>query len=183
VGAYEVEQKGIKPMESGNSLQVVALVALRGRITRILPSQIKACVDELTEEQLWWRPNEQTNSAGNLVLHVSGSMRQYLSRGIGGIEYQRDRPAEFAERGPIPKTQLLATFDETIAQAASTLDTFDSSRFLQLTDEQDYVPTVFDLIFNIAIHLATHAGQIVYITKMLKEGSVDELWIRAHKGR
>jgi hypothetical protein len=59
----------------------------------------------------------------------------------------------------------------------------DTSRFLEPTDEQDYVPTVFDLIFNIAIHLATHTGQIVYVTKMLKEGSIDELWIRAHTGK
>lgn len=170
-------------MEPPNNLSDVALAALRSRITRILPAQIRACVEELTEEQLWWRPNEQTNSVGNLVLHVSGSMRHYLSRGVGGIEYHRDRPAEFAERGPIPKTQLLATFDETITQAATTLGSFDSSRFLEPTDEPNYVPTVFDLIFNIAIHLATHAGQIVYVTKMLKEGSVDELWIRAHKGK
>jgi hypothetical protein len=110
-------------------------------------------------------------------------MRHYLSRGVGGIEYHRDRPAEFAERGPIPKAQLLATFDETITQAASILDSFNTSRFLEPTDEPNYVPTLFDLIFNIAIHLATHAGQIVYVTKMLKEGSVDELWIRAHKGK
>ena len=170
-------------MQPTNNLSDVALKALRSRITRILPSQVRACVDELTEEQLWWRPNGQTNSVGNLVLHVSGSMRHYLSRGVGGIDYNRDRPAEFAERGPIPKAQLLATFDETIAQAASTLDSFDASRFLEPTEEQDYVPTVFDLIFNIAIHLATHAGQIVYVTKMLKEGSLDELWIRAHKGK
>jgi uncharacterized damage-inducible protein DinB len=170
-------------MEPGNNLSDVVLAALRGRITSILPSQIRTCVEELTEDQLWWRPNEQTNSVGNLVLHLSGSMRHYLSRGVGGIEYARDRPAEFAERGPIPKAQLLATFDETIAQAASTLDSFDPARFLDPTDEQDYVPTVFDLIYNISIHLATHAGQIVYITKMLKEGSLDELWIRAHKGK
>lgn len=170
-------------MEPTNNLSDVALAALRSRITRILPSQIRACVDELTEEQLWWRPNEQTNSVGNLVLHVSGSMRHYLSRGVGGIEYHRDRPAEFAERGPVPKAELLATFDETITQAATTLDSFDSSRFLEPTDEQNYVPTVFDLVFNIAIHLATHTGQIVYVTKMLKEGSLDELWIQAHKGK
>jgi hypothetical protein len=110
-------------------------------------------------------------------------MRHYLSRGVGGIEYERDRPAEFAERGPIPKAQLLATFDETISQAAQVLSAFDGSRFLDPTDEPDYVPTVFDLIFNISIHLATHTGQIVYVTKMLKEGSVDELWIRAHRGK
>ena len=168
-------------MLQGNDLSNVALEALRGRITRILPAQIRTCVEELTEEQLWWRPNEQTNSVGNLVLHMSGSMRHYLSRGVGGLEYERDRPAEFAERGPLPKERLLSTFDETISQAAQTLEAFDSSRFLDLSDEQNYVPTIFDVIFNIAIHLATHTGQIVYVTKMLKEGSLDELWIKAHR--
>jgi Protein of unknown function (DUF1572) len=170
-------------MEPANNLRNVAISALRSRITRILPEQIRSSVEALTEEQLWWRPNEQTNSAGNLVLHLSGSMRHYLSRGIGGIEYDRDRPAEFAERGPISKTQLLATFDETISQAVEVLDSFDTSRFLAPSDEPAYVPTVFDVIYNISIHLATHTGQIVYIAKMLNEGSIDELWIRAHKGK
>jgi uncharacterized damage-inducible protein DinB len=170
-------------METTNSLGTVALESLRGRIIRILPTLIRACVDELSDEQLWWRPNEQANSVGNLVLHLSGSMRYYLSRGVGGINYHRDRPAEFAERGPLPKDQLLAIFDETIDQAAQVFVSFDTSRFLEPTEEQNYVPTVFDLIFNIAIHLATHTGQIVYITKMLKEGSIDELWIRAHTGK
>lgn len=169
-------------MENQKDLGAIALGALRSRITRILPAQIRVCVEELTDEQLWWRPNEQANSVGNLVLHLSGSMRHYLSRGVGGIDFQRDRPAEFSERGPVPKAELLTTFDETIAQARNILETFDPSRFVDLTDEQDYVPTVFELIFNISIHIATHAGQIVYITKMLKEGSVDELWIRAHRG-
>ncbi|MEK6287557.1 MAG: DUF1572 family protein [Acidobacteriota bacterium] len=168
-------------MEPPNDLSNVALEALRGRITRILPAQIRACVEELTEEQLWWRPNEHTNSVGNLVLHLSGSMRHYLSRGVGGLEYERDRPAEFAERGPLPKERLLVTFDETISQATQTLEAFDTSRFLDSSDEQNYVPTIFDVMFNIAIHLATHTGQIVYVTKMLKEGSLDELWVKAHK--
>ena len=82
-------------------------------------------------------------------------MRHYLSSRVGGIAYERDRPAEFAERGPVPKQQLLATLDETIRQASQVFDSFDTSRFLDATDEQNYVPTVFDAIFNIAIHLAT----------------------------
>lgn len=164
-------------------LSKTALEAMRSRITRILPAQIRSCVEQLSEEQLWWRPNQQSNSVGNLVLHVSGSMRHYLSNLVGGIPYERDRPAEFAERGPVAKRQLLATFDETISQASQVLDSFDTSRFLDATDEQDYVPTVFDAIFNIAIHLATHAGQIIYVAKMLEEGSVDELWIRTHRNR
>lgn len=170
-------------MEKATSLSDTVLASLRSRITRILPLQIRACVEELTDDQLWWRPNEHTNSVGNLVLHLSGSMRHYLSRGVGGLEYNRNRPAEFAERGPIPREQLLDTFDETIRQAEQVLGAFDASHFLDPTDEPDYVPTVFDMIFNISIHLATHAGQIVYITKMLNEGSLDELWIQAHKGK
>jgi uncharacterized damage-inducible protein DinB len=169
-------------METSNNLNDVALEALRSRITRILPTQVRSCIEQLTDEQLWWRPNEHANSVGNLVLHLSGSMRHHLSRGVGGIEYKRDRPAEFAERGPMSKAQLIATFDEAISEATQILESFDTSRLLGPTDEPSYVPTVFDAIFNIAIHLATHTGQIVYVTKMLKEGSVDELWIRAHRG-
>jgi len=167
-------------MSTENELGALALAALRGRITRIIPEQIRVCIEELSDEQLWWRPNESANSVGNLVLHLSGSIRHYLSRGVGGIEYERDRAAEFSERGPVSKEQLLKTFDETISQATQVLDRFNPARFTEASDEQNYVPTLFDSIFNISIHLATHAGQIVYITKMLNEGSVDELWIRAH---
>jgi uncharacterized damage-inducible protein DinB len=168
-------------MHEQNELSSVALEAIRSRITRIMPLQIRECVEQSSEEQLWWRPNETSNSVGNLVLHLSGSMRHYLSRGIGNLEYQRDRPAEFAERGPIPKAELLAIFDETISQAKSVLDQFDTARLLGPTQEPAYYPTVFDQLLGITVHLATHTGQIVYITKMLSEGAINELWIRAHK--
>jgi uncharacterized damage-inducible protein DinB len=168
-------------MPDSMTLEQAALDAVRTRITRIFPSQIRPCIEELSDEQLWWRPNEASNSVGNLVLHVSGSTRHYLSRSIGHLAYDRDRPAEFSERGPVPKHQLLAIFDETIAQATSVLDSFDTSRFLHQTEEPGYYQTIFEQLFGIAIHMATHAGQIVYITKSLKEGSLDELWINAHK--
>ncbi|MEW6208694.1 MAG: DUF1572 family protein [Acidobacteriota bacterium] len=162
-------------------LDSIALEAINSRITRILPEQIRSCVAELSEEQLWWRPNETSNSVGNLVLHLSGSMRHYLSREVGGIEYTRNRPAEFAERGPVAKERLLEIFNETIDQAEEILRSFDTSRFTEAISEAGYNPTVFNLIFNVSIHLATHAGQIVYITKMLKEGAVDEIWISTHR--
>ena len=168
-------------MEHETSLNEVALETLRKRITRILPVQIRECIEQLDEDQLWWRPNEQANSVGNLALHLSGSMRHYLSRSIGGIPYERNRQAEFSERGPLPKDQVIAIFDETIEQAKTSLDSFDTSRFLSPTEEPGYYYTLFEQLVGIAIHMATHAGQIVYVTKMLKEGSIDELWISAHK--
>ena len=163
------------------TLDQVALAAFRSRITKILPTQIRSCLEDLTDEQLWWRPNDESNSVGNLVLHVSGSTRHYLSRSIGHLNYERDRPGEFSERGPVPREKLLAIFDETIDQAVSVLDSFETSRFTDQTEEPNYYGTVFEQMLGIAMHLATHTGQIVYATKLLKEGSLDELWIRAHK--
>jgi uncharacterized damage-inducible protein DinB len=169
-------------METTKALDEVALEGLRTKITNVLPSQIRSCIEQLSEEQIWWRPNEQANSVGNLVLHISGSMRYYLSHCVGGLEYVRDRDAEFAERDPVAKDQLLALFDETIRQASEVLGSFDTSRFLEPTDQPGYHNTVFDRILGVALHLAVHLGQIVYVTKMLQEGAVDELWIRAHRG-
>jgi uncharacterized damage-inducible protein DinB len=168
-------------MEETTRLNAVALEGLRNRITNILPTQIRKCLDELSEEQLWWRPNNQSNSVGNLVLHVSGSMRHYLSRAVGGFTFTRDRPAEFAERGRIPMAQLRSIFDEAISEAKTTLDSFEGGRFVDPTAEPDYYPTFFDQILGVAMHLAVHTGQIVYVTKMLKEGCLDELWIQVHK--
>ena len=168
-------------MEQSTELARVALATFISRITSILPKQIRSCLEELTEEQLWWRPNEESNSVGNLVLHVSGSMRHYLCLSIGGLDYARDRDKEFSERGPMPKSELLSIFDETINQASQVLKQFDISRFTKQTEEPNYYSSVFEQIFGVATHLAAHTGQIVYITKMLKEGSLDELWIQAHK--
>ncbi|HYP26662.1 MAG TPA: DUF1572 family protein [Blastocatellia bacterium] len=168
-------------MQRYDSLDRAVLDALRSRITGVFPAQIKSCVEELDGEQLWWRPNDESNSVGNLVLHLSGSMRHNLARAIGGFQYERDRPAEFAERGPIPKEQLQEIFDETIRQAAATFDNFDPAKILDPGEDPAYGPTLFHSLLAVALHLATHAGQIVYVTKMLKAGSLDELWIRTHR--
>lgn len=169
-------------MDNENQFNDIVLQALRSRITIILPTQIIACLEKLSEEEVWWRPNESSNSVGNLILHLSGSLRHYLSRSVGGMDYERNRPAEFSERRAIPKADLTAIFNETIAQAKQVFDSFDTARFTEPTAEPAYNPTIFNAMFNVAIHIATHAGQIVFMTKMLEEGAVDELWIRTHKG-
>jgi uncharacterized damage-inducible protein DinB len=169
-------------MQAENQFEQIVLQALQSRITNILPAQILSCVEDLSEEQLWWRPNEASNSVGNLVLHLSGSIRHYISKTVGGVEYERNRPAEFSEREALPKEQVIAVFNETLAQVKQILDGFDTARFLESTPESAYNPTIFNLLYNVSIHLATHTGQIVFVTKLLKDGGLDDLWIRAHKG-
>jgi len=167
-------------METQSALGDYALEALRVRITKVLPAQIRSCVEKLNDEQLWWRPNEQTNSVGNLVLHVSGAAMHFLCRGVGKFEYERDRPVEFATRS-MSKAQLLTVFDEMVIKAEQTFAALDVTQLMNPSTEPAYYSTIYEDLFGIAIHIAVHTGQIVYITKLLEEGSVNELWMETHR--
>ncbi len=163
------------------TLADAALAALRVRVTRVFPMQVHTVLDKLTEEQLWWRPNEKSNSIANLIIHLSGSLDHYLNRGIGGIPYDRDRDAEFAARGPQSKAQLLERLDGMVARAETTFAGIPADRLMSPSADPDRYQYLIDDLINIATHLATHVGQIVWIAKMLNEGSLDETWMRTHK--
>ena len=70
--------------------------------------RLRTCVESLTDEQIWWRPNASSNSIGNLVLHLNGNVRQWLVDSFSKQEDKRDRPAEFAATGAISGADLLA---------------------------------------------------------------------------
>ena len=158
-----------------------ALNSLRTRITAIFPAQIRECVHSLDDEQIWWRPNESSNSVGNLVLHLTGSLNHYLNKQVGGFDYDRNREAEFAERRHIPKDELLALFDAMVAQATQTFDAMTVERFGEPSREQRMYTIVMEDLLSILSHIANHTGQILWITKMLKDGGLDDLWMKAHK--
>ena len=56
---------------------------------------------------MWWRPNEASNSIGNLLLHLWGNVTQWIIGGVGGRPYERHRQQEFDERTHIPAKELL----------------------------------------------------------------------------
>ena len=164
-----------------DEISIAVLDSLRARITAVFPAQIRQCVEALDDEQIWWRPNEGSNSIGNLVLHVAGSLNHYLNRQIGGIDYDRDRAAEFAERRHVPKAELLQIFDDMVAKAEQTFNALTPERLGDPSPEPKMHKSVMEDLINVAVHFSNHAGQIVWITKMLRGDAVDEVWIRAHK--
>jgi uncharacterized damage-inducible protein DinB len=159
----------------------VTLAALRTRITRVFPAQVRAAVEPLTDQQLWWRPNEKSNSIANLVLHLAGSLDHYLNRNLGGLAFERDRAAEFADRRMAPKEEVLARFDEMVANAERTFEKLTPDSLAGPSPEPTMHALVVEDLINAAAHMATHMGQIVWIAKMLNEDALNEVWMKTHR--
>jgi len=157
------------------------LAALHGRITRVLPAQVRAAVEQLSEEQMWWRPNEKSNSVANLVLHLTGSLNLYLNRNIGGMAYVRDRDGEFAARGAMSKREVMAMFDDMVAKADQTFAKVKPEQLSGPSSDPERFDYLIDDLISIVTHASTHVGQILWITKMLREGSLNETWMKTHK--
>ena len=68
--------------------------------------KIQHCLSQLDEQQMWWRPHEAQNNTANLMLHLGDNLRQRIISGVGREPDVRNRPREFAERGPIPQRDL-----------------------------------------------------------------------------
>jgi uncharacterized damage-inducible protein DinB len=129
--------------------------------------KIERCLDLLTGEQIWWRANPQSNSIGNLLLHLSGNVRQWIVCSLGGASDQRDRDSEFAERSIIPRDELLARLKQTLSEADATLAKFDPDKLLERRVIQGLDVTALEAIFHVVEHFSMHVGQILYITKQL----------------
>src|SRR5579864_7942477 len=80
--------------------------------------RLRACVEGLSDEQVWWRPNDASNSIGNLILHLDGNVRQWLIASFRRSDDSRDRPAEFRERRLIPASALLEKLGATLQEAS-----------------------------------------------------------------
>jgi uncharacterized damage-inducible protein DinB len=129
--------------------------------------KIERCVEKLTDEQVWWRPNAESNSIGNLLLHISGNARQWIVCGLGGAIDKRQRQTEFDERKIIPRDELLRILRTTIADVDDVLVRFDPAQLLDSYPIQGTEATALAAIFHVTEHFSMHAGQVIYITKLL----------------
>jgi uncharacterized damage-inducible protein DinB len=138
----------------------------RDHLTEDFLPKICRCLEVLEEGDLWWRAHENNNSAGNLILHLNGNVRQWIVSGIGGAPDPRERSKEFSERNAIPKKDLLLKLEETVAQADQVLSSLSPLHLLEQRTIQGFRRTVLQAIFHVVEHFSFHTGQIIYITKL-----------------
>ncbi len=130
--------------------------------------RIKQCLAELTTEEIWYRPNENSNSVGNLVLHLCGNVRQWLLSGLGGYTDNRRRQQEFDERGPFPTSILLRHLDELMEETDKVLNKLTAEKILQPVEVQGFTETGVSVLMHVVEHFSYHTGQITYYVKWRK---------------
>jgi uncharacterized damage-inducible protein DinB len=129
--------------------------------------RLRTAVESITDEQVWWRPNEASNSIGNLLLDLNGNVRQWLITSFNQLEDTRQRPAEFAQRDRIPAHALLDQLAATLNETAALLNRLTTEDLAALLQVQGYSVTGLEAIYHVVEHFGMHTGQILYITKML----------------
>jgi uncharacterized damage-inducible protein DinB len=129
--------------------------------------KIERCLEQLDDNQIWWRPNPESNSIGNLVLHLCGNARQWIVAGLGDSEDRRNRDSEFAQTDVIESTKLRNLLRSTVVEVVATIKTLDPETLLEKREIQGSEVDVLQAIFHVTEHFSMHTGQIILLTKTL----------------
>jgi uncharacterized damage-inducible protein DinB len=141
------------------------LIALSRRYLREYVTKIRLSVSVLDDRVVWARPNDASNSIGNLLLHLSGNARQWIVSGIGGAPDVRDRQSEFDQREPMPVADLLTRLEQTIDDVDRVLDSVTPGDLLTRRAIQNNDVTVLEAIYHVVEHFSMHTGQIILLAK------------------
>ena len=143
------------------------LTAARKYLREDYLPKIERCLERLTDEQVWWRPHENSNSIGNLLLHLEGNARQWILSGVGGELDARVRQREFDERTQLPRAGLVEKLWATLAEVDGVLARLDERELHRRLSIQGHDVSVLEAVFHVVEHFSMHTGQIILLTKTL----------------
>lgn len=151
--------------QSADAVGSAYLAAARRRLVES-HERIQHCLNQLNDDQVWWRPREALNSIANIVLHLSGNVRQWIISGVGGAPDVRNRPQEFKERGPISRQELQRRLEDTVREADAVLARVDPGKLTAPRRIQGFDETVLSAVFDCLAHFQGHTQEIVHITRL-----------------
>lgn len=128
--------------------------------------RIKHCLGQLNDAQVWHRSQPGLNSIGNLILHLCGNLRQWVVAGLGGAPDVRNRPAEFAAAGPVPKAELVRNLEAVVEAAQRILAGVDARQLTEARRIQGFDVTGVAAVFDSVPHFRGHTQEIVHMTRL-----------------
>jgi uncharacterized damage-inducible protein DinB len=157
---------------AGEALDQEMIRRARGYFSEIYLPKIRAAVDRLPAEDLWWRPNAASNSVGNLLLHLAGNVRQWVVAGLAGREDVRNRAAEFAADGGMEASELLERLESALAEVDEALAGLDPAALGEPRRVQGIETTGLGALLHAVEHFSGHTGQILWVTKLRTGGEL-----------
>ena len=148
-----------------------AVMAALAAEYRMRGRELHKWVDPLSEEQFWHNPYSYGNSAGHLVLHLTGNLNYYIGARVAGTGYVRNRDLEFTEMRKPSKIAVLQKFDETIEMVAETIERQSEEDFCKpyTAEREPEAQNHFAIFLRCATHFYHHLGQLNYISRELRK--------------
>jgi hypothetical protein len=134
-----------------------------------IAEQVHKWVDPLTQQQFWHNPFSYGNSAGHLILHMTGNLNYYIGARVAETGYIRDRDREFAETESPDKTKVMHAFDQTIAMAVTTIKKQKPEEWIAAyyAEREPEAEERFMIFLRCAGHAYHHVGQLIFLSKEL----------------
>jgi len=136
----------------------------------------------LTDTDIHWQPNEESNSIAIIVKHVSGNMisrwTDFLT--TDGEKPSRNRDVEFLDTISSIE-ELTTTWSKGWKSLFETLHSLKADDLLKNIYIRGEKHSVIEAIERQVAHYSYHVGQIVYIAKQLKRKEWDSLSISVGK--
>lgn len=148
----------------------VGIVELyRSRMTDLLQRATKAMA-QMSDAEINWRPNEESNSVANLVIHLEGNLQHFVEAGIGGAESRRNRDMEFNSREFLTREAATERLRQAIERTDAVLAALTPERMDETVPWNKRDLPIRELILILTVHLGEHVGQILYIAKLCRGG-------------
>lgn len=158
----------------------VGIVELyRSRMADLLRRATQAMA-QLSDEEINWRPNEESNSVANLVIHLEGNLHHFVEAGVGGAKSRRNRDAEFNSREFISQEAAAERLRQAIARTDAVLAELTPERMDEMVAWNNREVPIRELLLILTVHLGEHVGQILYIAKLCRGGAYEMVSL-AHK--
>ncbi len=129
---------------------------------------LKKALTVVADDNIWKRPNDQSNAIGNLILHLCGNITQYAIASLGEQEDNRERDEEFTAKEGFSKEELLGKLNAVVTQAKGTISNASDKQMLRKRAVQGFTFSGIGIVLHVVEHYSYHTGQIAFWVKLLK---------------
>ena len=150
----------------------IFLARSRYWLTKEYPIKLRHCVNALPSDVVWARPNAESNSIGNLLVHLAGNVTEWILGGVGRQTVERYRAGEFAQTEGANASELLDRLESVLGKADAVLAGLTERDLPRSITVQARETTVLAAIYHVVEHFAMHTGQIVLLTKIYAPGTI-----------